>query len=298
MRKTRTNFSTSFAKLAAEEEAFFGSNFLCPVIKNHPLRVKLGGVVLNLKITAPKTRIEYEGWGIFKATTISAARYVREASRGEQAQYLKLFPIVRLILCARDEEQWMALAANSGDSRFHIRGLVPVRFAKDLQTFDTIQTRFDGKNFWFDRIDSSSSRKNAAFLRDSLILETDADSVAISGLTKEEKRAYAIAFLREIENKKDKNEERIKLAIERAGAEYRSYVERGSSYMVEYRVDGALHHSVVEKDTLEVQSAGICLSGGDRAFDLQSLVGVLREGERLHRIVRVNPRDDEDDYDD
>jgi hypothetical protein len=72
-----------------------------------------------------------------------------------------------------------------------------------------------------------------------------------------------------------------------AGADLRDFADRGDVYRVTYTVDGRRHTSVVNKNDLTVQSAGVCLSGGDRAFDLHSLVGVLREGERKGEIRRM-----------
>ncbi len=99
--------------------------------------------------------------------------------------------------------------------------------------------------------------------------------------------AYGPALAADIEARRDKNEDRIKDALKRAGAKYKSYIERKDTYTIEYTVDGQQHRSVVKKDTLAIESAGICLAGTDRNFDLQSLVGVIRQGQRGHRIVRV-----------
>ncbi len=291
MKKRKSNFAASLAKLAADEDKFFKSEVMCPVVKGQPLRVKLSGIVMILRVSGQKGE-DFEGWGVFRPTSTEKARLVREASMAERREYLKLFPQVRLIATAREENgRWLGLLANAGDSRFKIGGLVPILLAQEIQAFQTVQARFDGKNFWFEDDDGGNLRI-AAYLRESLAGEVESDKLSIPGLTAEARQAYAIAYLREIENKKDKNEERLKAAVERAGAEYRSYVERGDMFTVEYMVDGQPHKSVVKKDTLEVQSAGICLSGYDANFDLQSLVSVIREGANRGRIVHVQPRAD------
>ncbi len=74
------------------------------------------------------------------------------------------------------------------------------------------------------------------------------------------------------------DEQRIREALEHGGAELREMARRGGEIRVTYEVDGRRHVSLVHGSDMTVQSAGVCLSGGDRAFDLASLVGVLREG--------------------
>jgi hypothetical protein len=60
------------------------------------------------------------------------------------------------------------------------------------------------------------------------------------------------------------------------GGELREFRDRGDFWQVEWETgDGERHTSAIAKGDLTVISSGICLSGGDRHFDLQSLVGVI-----------------------
>ena len=64
------------------------------------------------------------------------------------------------------------------------------------------------------------------------------------------------------------------------------------TYTVTFTVDGQTHRSTVHKNDLTVLVAGICLSGEDRKFDLQSLVGVIREGSQRRQLVRMDEEDE------
>lgn len=277
-----------FDKLAAEESSFFTSQFLSPVLKGNSIRVRIAGVIVNLKVTRPK---DFNGWGIFSALTYKTCRFVREPNMVEKGNYLKLFPVLRLILCRNEDNMWMGIPSHQSDTRFKIVGMVPVQLVSEVQLFDTIYARFDGINCWFEQIDPKHSLKAANYLRESLVHFLEPEKLSLTGLTLEEKDAYLIALGRaletSIEAKRNREEERIKSALHRAGARYQSYIDRGDTYTIEYAVNGHMHRSVVKKNDLSVEVAGICLSGGDRVFDLQSLVGVIREGENRGRIVRV-----------
>jgi hypothetical protein len=208
----------------------------------------------------------------------------------EKEQYFRLFPALKLILC-RNSNGWQGIPANQADTRFKIAGLVPIQLVTEVQMFDTVKVRFDGTNVWFEQIDSRSNPKTAVYLRECLQKLLEPKQIELPGLTLEERDAYLMAYgpalAADAELRRDKNEDRIKDALKRAGANYKSYIERADTFTIEYTVDGNQHRSVVKKDNLAIESAGICLAGTDRNFDLQSLVGVIRQGHNRRAIVRV-----------
>lgn len=274
-------------RLAAAEERFVGSEFLAPRLRGCQVCVRLAGVVCRLAVEP----VSFTGWGVFRALSTSRAQLVRPAGLGERRRYLELFPVVRLILCQREGAAWLAVPAHQADRRFRFRGLVPVRLAEEVQLFDVVEARCDGTHCWFDRLDGRSDPARAAYLRQALQELLAPERLQRPGLTAEERSAYALAYAPRFqaaeEARRDHTEERLRSALAHAGAALRGYVERADCYAVEYAVAGERHVSVVAKEDLAVQVAGICLSGHDEHFDLQSLVGVVRAAQQEESVVRV-----------
>jgi hypothetical protein len=274
-------------QFAAAEERFLTSEFLAPVLRGGQVQVRIAGVVCRLKVEPA----DFEGWGIFRPLTHSTACLVRPARLAERQRYLELFPLLRLILCGRAGQRWQALPAHQGDTRFRIQGLLPVYLVEEAQLFEVAETRFDGGQCWFERLDARRDPGSAAYLRQALEAMTEPEQLQRPGLTAEERTAYALNYWprlqAELEAQRDRTEERLRDALAHAGAAYRGYLERDDCYRVEYEVDGQRQVSVVSKQDLSVQVAGICLSGEDEHFDLQSLVGVIREAHGGGEIVRV-----------
>ena len=295
-----TDINGLISKLAKEEQRFLDSQFLCPVLRGQPVRVRIAGIIMTLNVRPS----DFQGWGIFKAIDHKLARWQRGPTMAEKQQYFKLFPLIRFILCREIKNAWLGFPAYQNDCRFKITGLVPIQLVEEAQVFDIICTRYDSFTFWFDELDQRRSPRSANYLRESLNILRKPNELELDGLTQEEKDAYNIAYEFVYEQseqaKQERENDKIKIALQRAGAVYEGYIERGDTYTVEYIVDGSKHRSVIQKGSLNVVTAGICLSGGDAAFDLQSLIGVIRESVGSRHMVRMGENrqygDDEVDW--
>jgi hypothetical protein len=286
-------------RLAAAEEHAFAGEFLAPMLREGVIQVRIAGVVCRLKVRPD----DFEGWGVFKAASPAAAELVRPARLAERRQYLEMLPLLRLIVCCRAGKDWLAIPAHRADTRFRIEGLVPVRLIEDAQLFEVLLTRFDGAQCWYDGPEPRRDPAAAAYLREALGRMVEPEHLSRPGLTAEERAAYAISYeplLRaELEARRDRTQERLRAALAHAGAELREYQELGDVYRITYEVDGRRHVSAVARQDLSVQVAGICLAGQDGRFDLQSLVGVIREAREGGGVVRVGFEDGgmrEEDY--
>lgn len=270
-------------RLEAAEKDFVGRELMAPVVGHGQVMVRIAGVVCRLRVIEGLPR-GFGGWAILRAVSTSGAEFVCEASLGQVADYLALFPSLRLIVVRQQGNRWLSLPAQAGDRRFRIEGAVPLELAEEgLERFETVMSRFDGQRFWYERRDPSRDPAVAAYLRGQLSaagpdgLPPEAHRLHKRGLSREERAAYD--FLRRdiAEEMKNRVETRLSDALAHAGARYRSHSERPGVFVVRYDVDGRPHMSTVNREDLSVVTAGICLSGTDRSFDLASLVGVLRE---------------------
>lgn len=268
-------------RLARAELAFLASEFLAPVVLARGVKVSIAGVRCTLRVIPAG----FFGWGIFRPLSHHVAQLERRASAGERQRYLSLFPSVQLIVCSRERGITFAAPAQRGDHRFEIESPVEVQWVEECDLFDTIVARFDGSQFWFDQTGGRADPTVAAYLRRELAEMTEPEKLERRGLSDGERKAYSLIFQHRaaaiLADERQRGELRLKAALAQAGACLRDFGETGDSYRVSYSVDGVRHTSVVRKDDLTVLSAGICLSGQDRAFDLNSLVGVLREGETM-----------------
>ncbi len=81
---------------------------------------------------------------------------------------------------------------------------------------------------------------------------------------------------RHLRRQQGTDEGRLREALDMGGGDLAEFRDLGEFWQVEWTTrNGERHTSAISKGDLTVISSGICLSGGDRNFDLQSLVGVI-----------------------
>lgn len=268
-------------KLAAQEAQLNNIQFLAPCVRNGRVKTRVAGMLYTFQ-TQPQ---KFAGWGIFQPINDKIAKFVEEPSLPKLEEYLKLLKPMRLLLAYQLQGQtWLAYPMNESDSkqRFGFVKPVAVHLVTDGAMFEPIIARFDGAFWWFEDIDRCADPLGAEELREAFKNIIPLKEVRFKGITPEMKTVYDLVarekeeFIKQIQQKRD--EKRLREALAMGGGELHNFRDRSNYWQVEWVTrDGERHTSAINKNDLTVVSAGICLSGGDRHFDLQSLVGVVEQ---------------------
>lgn len=266
-------------QLAAQETQLCDTQFLAPCTRNGRVRTRVGGMVYTFK---PKPR-NFEGWGIFQPVNEKIAAVVDEPSLPQLTEYLQLLVPIRLQLAyALQGQTWLAYPVNESDARQRIGVVrpVPVHLVSDGASFEPIIARWDGQSWWFEDIDRRADPLPSEELRKALKKVISPQEIRFKGMTPEMRTVYELVaqqteeFSEKFQKRRDEN--RLREALEMGGGQLREFRDRDDYWLIEWTgVDGEHHTSAIAKNDLTVVSSGICLSGLDREFDLQSLVGVV-----------------------
>jgi hypothetical protein len=287
----KKDIHTLLDRVASAERDFMEAEFLAPVLKGGQVRVRIEGLVLTLRVAG-----SFEpGWAVLKPLSMDRAKILRKPGLQQVRDYLALFPAIRLLLLTRGDDDWLAMPGHAEDSRFQISGPIPVHLAVGVEPFQQVIARFDGARFFFQEVDRRRNPAIAAYLREALVSGTPPDQLRKPTLTAQEREAYGRVYLALEEAKRSRAEIRLRDALSHAEAALQSYIEHEDAYTVSFSAHGRNHRATVRKDDLSVISAGICLSGQDQRFDLQSLVGVIQEARREGRFVPVGEEGFEED---
>ena len=267
------------SQLAAQETQLCDTQFLAPCTRNGRVQTRLSGIVYTFK---PKPR-NFEGWGIFQPVNEKTAAVIEEPSLPQVTEYLQLFVPIRLQLaCALQGQTWLAYPVNESDARqrFGVTKPVPVHLVTDGATFEQIIARWDGQSWWFEDIDRRADPLPSEELKKALKKVVSPQEIRFKGMTPEMRTVYELVaqqteeFSEKFQQRRDEN--RLRQALQMGGGELREFRDRDDYWLIEWTAgNGTRHSSAIAKNDLTVVSAGICLSGLDRNFDLQSLVGVI-----------------------
>jgi hypothetical protein len=275
-------------KMAQEEAQLLSTEFFAPCVRGGALRARVNHLIYTFK---PKPE-DFEGWGIFLPLTNQEAELLEEANLFQIAEYMKLLKPLRVRLAQPLRGQtWLAYPANESDAEQRFKESRPllVHLVTEGAQFEQIIVRTDGRAFFFEDTDRRSDPVLARTLRGALVDQTPAEALRFENLTPEMRTAYQLALQPYVPPTKrhrhqatnalpepPNDQERLQQALRVGGGSLNSFTDRGEYWTVEWTSrNGARHTSAISKTDLTVISSGICLSGMDRDFDLQSLVGVI-----------------------
>lgn len=284
-------------QIAQEEAKLYDTEFIAPCVGGGTVCA----LVANLIYTFQPQPRDFEGWGIFQPINDRVAEMIDEPSLPQLLQYLNLLQPLRLnLLYPLRGKTWLAYPVNESDmqQRFGEAKPLPVHLVSEGGQFEGIIARLGGGGCWFDARDRRADPQMTVQLREWLRGEAVPENVGCAGITPEQRTAYDLAWQQTdagqrrqqqrqtVRNRpprriNTRSEERqLREALQQGGGELRDFRDRGDFWQVEWTTsNGERHTSAIDKNDLTVISSGICLSGRDRDFDLQSLVGVIEQSD-------------------
>jgi hypothetical protein len=277
---TMTDIRKLLNQIASAEAQLKSTQFLAPCVKGGQVRSRAAGMVYTF---TPKPR-QFEGWGVFQPVDEQTATLLEEADLSQITAYLQQFPTIRLRLAYRLQHQsWLAYPVNEADMRQRFKTVKPVavHLVTEGVAFEQILARWNGNSCWFEEIDRRADPAIAETLQFNLKQLIPVEELQFKGMTPEMQTLYELAT-QQIEGfaQPQWDEKRLRQALKLGGGELHQFQDRGDYWTVDWTTsDGVRHTSAIAKDDLTVVSSGVCLSGRDRDFDLQSLVGVMEHRE-------------------
>jgi hypothetical protein len=275
------------SKIGEKETQMLNKVFISPVFSNTLVATRVDGMVYSFFI--PKV---VGGWYQIKPVDIKRAKIIGPAEISERDDYLRRLDKIRIVLVMKRDGVFFGVPDKVNKFGFQVNDLLPVFLHDDSALeFDRIIARFDGANIWFEVVDQGNDPAKADYLRTCMLKVLDPLSLKFSGLTLEERLAYTLRLTLDKKLVADRQKDGLQKAVEFAGGSFISFVERSDHYSVTYQVGGDEYTSYVSKDPVHsVISAGLCLRGNDKLFDLKSLVTVIREGQQKDLIHHYHLR--------
>lgn len=260
--------------ILAAEAALRGRELVAPLLGDGRVRTRVAGLVYTLAAQAPAP-----GWWRCRIVDAARAEVIGAAEPWQRGDYLALWPALRVVLLEQaGPAAWLAMPLNPSDARqrFRLAGPQLLRLTEGGQAFARAIARVEGGALWYDDLDRRADPALAEALREACAAERPEPGVP--GLAPGERAAYALRLGRAAAAREDAArraaEGRLRHAVGLAGARLLGYEPFGAGYRVTWERDGLVSTTLIDHD-LTVASAGICLSGEDRRFDLASIVGVV-----------------------
>lgn len=270
--------------LARDEAALGGQAFLAPLLEHGRARVRVRGLVYDLHVAGARA-----GWWMCRMLDARRATLADAAQPWQRGEYLALWPALRLVLIEPLRgADWVALAFNPSDAlqRFGMRGPLVVRLVEGGQPFERVLGRVDGATIWYDEPDRRADPAIAEQLRDALAAGCELPALAEAGPG--ERAGYALLSQRVAAAAAAREAARVERYLRDAltvgGARLVGYEAVAGGLRVAWERGGQRSVTLVSA-SLEVISAGICLSGEDQRFDLASIVGVVRDAPQFARYA-------------